>query len=106
MTASLMMPHSRYTYVRTSDGEGGFSKSLTLVGVLFGSLDTYANEPVMVVNKKSEVSPEDIIGVQEGDLIGYYEVKSVMQMGAAQHKRLMLSRRDKPIRPVPQGESS
>lgn len=106
MTASMFLPHTRYTYTRTADGEGGFRKTLTIAGVLFGSLESFANEPVMIVNKKSVVAPEDIVGVMEGDVLGYYEVKSVMQMGAAQHKRLMLSRRDKPIRPVPQGESS
>ncbi len=99
MSASTLMPHKRYVYVRAGDGEGGFTKTLTYYGVLYGSLETYANEPVMVVNRKSEIVPEDLIGVVEGCEEAQYEVKSIMQMGMAPYKRVMLSRRDKPVRP-------
>lgn len=100
MTASIMMPHRRYVYERTSDAEGGFIKVLKFYGILYGSLETYANEPIMILNKKTNVKPEDILGVMEGDVEAQYEVKSVMLIGAAQHKRVMLSRRDKPVRPT------
>ena len=100
MTASMLMPHRRYVYERTSDGEGGFTKVLKFYGILYGPLETYNNEPIMVLNKKSNVKPEDILGIMEGDTEAQYEVKSVVQIGAAQHKRAMLSRRDRPIRPT------
>lgn len=106
MSASQAMPHKRYTYTRTSDGEGGFSKTLSYAGVLYGSTETFENMLYMVVNKKSEVAPEDIVGVVENGATAYYEVKKVIQMGAAQHKRLVLSANDRPIRPVVEGEFS
>ena len=106
MSATMLMPHKRYTYTRVSDGEGGFSKTLAYAGVLYGSTETYDNAPVMIVNKNSVVKPEDIVGVVENQETAYYEVTSVMQMGAAQHKRMLLNRLDKPIRPVPEEDAS
>lgn len=106
MSSSMLMPHKRYSYVKSSDGEGGFTKQLTYQGVLYGSVQTYDNSPVMVVRKNTEIKPEDIVGVVENGETAYYEVKSVMVMGAAQHKRAMLNRLDRPIRPVPSEEIS
>jgi len=100
MSASMFMPHKRYSYSRTSDGEGGFSKTLTYVGVLYGSTETYENNTTMVVNKNTSVVPEDIVGIVENGSEAYYEVTAVRQMGAAQHKRLYLSRQERPIRPT------
>lgn len=100
MSNSMLMPHKRYTYTRTADGEGGFSKTLTYKGVLYGSTETFDDSMTMVVNKNSTIAPEDIVGVVENGDEAYYEVKQVKQMGAAHHKRVMLSRLDRPIRPV------
>ena len=106
MSVSNMRPHKKYVYTRTSDGEGGFTKTVAYLGVIYGSLETFSNAPAMTVKRKSVVKPEDIIGVLEDYVEAFYEVMSVMIMGSAGHKRLMLSRLEKPIRPVPQGEGS
>jgi hypothetical protein len=103
---SLMRPHKKYSYVRAADGQGGFTKTVTYIGVLYGSLETFANAPAMIVKRQSEVVPEDIVGVTENYIEAFYEVMSVMIMGSAGHKRLMLSRLERPIRPVVQGELS
>jgi len=97
---SMFMPHRRYTYARTSDGEGGFSKNLTYAGIIYGSTETFENIITMVVNTKTTIKPEDIIGVVENGDFAYYEVKKVNQMGAAQHKRAVIERTERPIRPV------
>ena len=100
MSNSMFMPHKRYTYTRTSDGEGGFSKTLNYVGVLYGSTETFDKVTTMVINKKTTIQPEDILGVVENGQTAYYEVKHVQQMGAAQQKRAVLERTERPIRPV------
>jgi len=106
MSASMLMPHKRYSYSRTSDGEGGFTKTLNYQGILYGSTETFENNTTMVVNKNTSVEPEDIVGIVENNVTAYYEVKQVQQMGAAQHKRVFIDRLDRPIRPVEEGESS
>jgi len=100
VSVSNMSPHKKYAYVRTADGEGGFTKTVAYQGVIYGSLETFANAPAMIVKRQTVVKPEDIVGVLEDYAEAFYEVKSVMIMGSAGHKRVMLSRLEKPIRPV------
>lgn len=100
MSVSNMRPHKKYSYVRASDGEGGFTRTLTCRGTLYGALETYVNAPAMIVKRQSVVAPEDIVGVTEDNTEAFYEVMSVSIMGSAGHKRLALSRLERPIRPT------
>lgn len=88
-------PIKLYEPTKTADGEGGFSESYSLSGVVYGFVRLHQSELTLVYHGTSEVWPDWIV-LADG---GWYRIVSVVKQPGAVDGHAGLERINKPIVP-------
>ena len=88
--------YKRYQVVRTQDGNGGVTETLSNAVSISGAVEIYQNEPTLTYRYGATIYPGDIIETSEG---AQYRITEMIGNRAAPFKRATLSRIDRPIHP-------
>lgn len=88
-------PIKLYEPTKTADGEGGFSESYSLSGVVYGFVRLHQAEMTLVYHSAGEVHPDWVV-LADG---GWYRVVSVVRQPGAVDGRAGLERINRPIVP-------
>jgi len=87
-------PFRFYRTVKTSDGEGGYTESGTLLGTYFGTLSVHENVTTINLDVDEDVIIGDLV---EGTDDVYYRVKGIGAMIEKARQVLMVERVARPI---------
>lgn len=99
---SNFRPYSKVTFLRVSDGEGGYTKTPIDSSTVYLNVEIHADRVQATCRLETELTVKDLIRI-DGDL---YEVTQVLRQDGGCSKMLELEKQTKPIEPVSQEEAS